>query len=146
MALRLIQAPWSHFATLTARSPMSDAALVRSFENKFIRQLNRLSGRQVDYFFAIERSADPSFGGHIHALLHGTKELTTRAIRDQWMLGNTSVSVYDRERDAALYVSKGILLDPDNYDVSRRWPPRREDANNADDERLLARLERQFGR
>jgi hypothetical protein len=146
MALRLMETSWSHFATLTTRSPMSDAALARTFQNRFVRQLSRLSGRRVDYFYAIERGADPHAGGHVHALIYGTSLLTTRAIRDEWTHGHTSVAVYDRERDAALYVSKGILLDPDNYDVSRSWPPRRHDSDHAADERLLARLEAQFGR
>jgi hypothetical protein len=125
---------------------MSDTALVRAFQNRFVRQLSRLSAGRVDYFYAIERNADPDAGGHLHALLHGTALLTTRAIRDEWIYGNTSVSVYDRERDAALYVSKGILLDPDNYDVSPGWPPRRQDGDHADDERLLERLERRSHR
>lgn len=146
LALRLMETSWSHFATLTTRSSMSDAALARAFQNRFIRQLSRLSGRRVDYFYAIERGADPHAGGHVHSLIYGTSLLTTRVIRNEWKHGHTSVAVYDRERDAALYVSKGILLDPDNYDVSRSWPPLRNDPDHAADERLLARLEAQFGR
>ena len=141
MTLRLMEADWSHFATLTTAEPMSEQRLVRQFNNRFVRQLARLAQGGIQYFYAIEHDRATGQFPHLHALLHGTASLTTSEVRAQWPFGQTDATPYDRALAAAAYVSKGILIDPDNYDVSPSWPPRRDRYDRRADERLLDAIE-----
>jgi hypothetical protein len=141
MTLRLMGPDWSHFATLTSAEPMSEQRLVRQFNNRFVRQAARLARGGVQFFYAIEHDRATGQFPHLHALLHGTSHLTTSELRAQWPFGLTHIAPYDRALAAAVYVTKGILVDPDGYDVSSTWPPLREGYDRADDERLLDALD-----
>lgn len=119
---------WTHFVTLTARGRVSDAALRAKFEHEFIRDLTRAAQRAVSYFFAVEYAGGPDVSPHVHGLLAETERLTVDRIGAAWRHGLTCVRVYDRTKGAALYSAKGLLLDEDSYDFSRRPPRPRHDA------------------
>lgn len=120
---------WHHFLTLTTAWRTSETELRTLFQAGMIRRLARVAQRPIAYFFAIERAGNADPRPHIHALIAGTDLLTVDRIRLSWRHGYGSVRRYDPRRDAALYSTKDLLLDPDSYDFSRRPPACRVDAD-----------------
>ena len=114
---------WHHYVTLTNRPTTSVRQLVREFERRFVRWLQRVAQRHVSYFFAVEgaETGHP----HLHVLLDGTRDLTTTQLRRHWPGRNTHVEVYDPRRGATDYVSKDVLKDCSEWNISRRMPPKR---------------------
>jgi len=122
---------WRHYATLTDDYGNSPASLLRQ-GRKFIRRLESMARRRVDYFLIVEgaRCGFP----HLHALLLGTDFLTVKEMERAWRLGFTSIRRYDPTRGAADYVAKELAhvdFDPDLWDIrlprepgeerTRRW-------------------------
>jgi hypothetical protein len=114
---------WHHFVTLTVDHGAAGDWLRREFENRFIRRLAFAARRRIDHFVAVERDEPTGRFAHLHALLHGTRHLGLDGIRSLWPHGFTDVAPYDRRRDAAHYVVKGLIFDADCYGWSRCRPP-----------------------
>lgn len=114
---------WDHFFTLTTEQPMSPDALGKALRQRFVRCLTRKAGRPLAWFFAAEGRA--SGHHHLHGLIYGTSLLTIRAIELSWPLGYTRILKYDPSRGAARYVVKDLKARHDDWDVSRRLPPKR---------------------
>ena len=115
---------WDHLVTLTTKRPWLPTRLQASFREAFIRPLERLAQRRIDWFLRLEESA--RHHPHLHALLFGTSDLTCRDLQSRWPKGYSRVSVFRPHEGAGLYLSKGIESAPDSYWLSRRLPPRRE--------------------
>ena len=111
---------WDHFATLTVRNHISQAALRKQF-GKWIRKLEEDLGRSVHWFMVLECSR---FGqSHVHALTGGTQKARVSQMRSTWGLGATRIVCYDPLKDAAFYVSKSLHWDQADYDISDQMPP-----------------------
>ena len=115
---------WSHWVTLTFRTPHSRDRALRAFEDVFVRRLARRAQRPIAWFVAVERSG-PGAEWHIHALLYGTGSLSNAKIRTAWKLGLTRAERYNAGGGAARYVTKAVRDEDAWYDVSRRRPPLR---------------------
>jgi hypothetical protein len=119
---------WAFVVTLTTRFEMGADTCLRIFKEGYIRRLAAIAGHPVPYFVVIEGgTADQQ--GHIHALVAGVEDLPVWRLRWAWKKGFTHVRRYDPSRGAAYYVSKTIGGVTDDYEVSRRMPPRRRDAD-----------------
>lgn len=114
---------WHHFVTLTMDRGAPSDWLRREFENRFIRRLAFEARRRIDYFVAVEWDTLTEQFAHLHALVHGTVNLSVKRIRSRWPHGFTDVAPYDPRRHAAHYVVKGLIFDADCYDWSRCRPP-----------------------
>ena len=119
---------WSHFVTLTSRLSMTPDHLRREFVSGYVRRLARMAQGPVPWFYVVERSAGMP---HLHALLARTDDLSLEEIRRAWKLGFTDAERYDARRGAAYYLTKemvdaetGASPGADDYDLSRRLPPR----------------------
>ena len=115
---------WTHFVTLTSEGGVSEDVVERRFKDVFIRRIAYDARHTIPYFFALEGTARPGNAPHVHALIGGTSSLTIREVRRAWPFGVTDVRSYDPARGAATYIAKGLLLNPDNYNVSRKMPSR----------------------
>ena len=82
----------------------SQERAVLLFKRRFIRRLEQLAQRRVDYVYALERGTGGRW--HIHALLNGTESLTCEHVGAAWDAGRADVQVYDPRRRAARYVVK----------------------------------------
>ena len=118
----LQQFEWSHFATLTTRTPITADRLTGEFKQGFIRRLAWIAQRPIPWFCALEYGVERS-APHLHALIANTSSITTDELQRAWKLGNTRITIYDPGRAAAFYVSKQLLDSPDNFDLSTRRPP-----------------------
>ncbi len=96
---------WSHFATLTGRSPFGDESAMKSAK-KWVRRLESHARRPVDHFIVTERS--PAGLVHVHAVVAGTTELPICVLRSAWKSGLSDVQQYDPALDAWAYLTKGI--------------------------------------
>jgi hypothetical protein len=112
---------WDHFATLTFEYPSSADAAIRELHQHWIRRVSRNAQHPIPCAYALERGA----GGllHFHVLTAGTASLTVEQLRQAWRSGISRIEVYDPERGAAWYISKGVLGRCEWYDVTRRRPP-----------------------
>jgi hypothetical protein len=108
---------WDHFCTLTFTDGCSDAFARQAF-NRFARRVEHSAGSPISWFWVLERGACRAMP-HLHALLGGTARLTVRSIDGQWRVGLRRVRRYDPRRSAAWYVTKRILDDMTDYDVSQ---------------------------
>lgn len=114
---------WDHFVTLTVDRGAPADRLLRLYQDTFIRRLAFAARRRIDHFYAIEHDRLSGRFAHLHALLHGTAALDVSDMRGLWPYGFTDLSPYDRRQRGAHYVVKGLLIDPDAYNFSRRLPP-----------------------
>lgn len=111
---------WHHYCTLTAQ-PTAPDKLRREFMEGFIRRLARCTQEPISWFYTLERGAGGT--AHMHALLSGTLRLTTLRVQRAWDFGFAHVRVYDPSRGAAHYLTKDVVFEHGDYDVSRRMPP-----------------------
>ena len=119
----LSQFEWDHVLHLTSETPTTPRRLVRLFLDRFVRRAAFRARRPVPYFYAVESNV--SGHPHLHALVAGSAHLTVRQLAQRWEAGFSRILVYDATKGAAFYVSKSLLDGCDDYDVSRRIPPRR---------------------
>jgi hypothetical protein len=117
----LAEFAWTHFVTLTTEKPRKVDWLLREFRNRYHRRLTKRASGPIPYFVAAETGVDSS-RSHIHALLAGCERLHASVIGSVWSHGFTAVARYDDKRGAGYYLTKSLLLNEDNYDVSRRFP------------------------
>jgi len=118
----LQRSEWSHFATLTTRTPIGVEKLLREFRQGFIRRLDWIAQRPSAWFCAVEYGADRS-APHLHALIANTSKLTTLHLERAWKLGHSRITIYAPDGGADFYISKQFSENPDNFDLSRRRPP-----------------------
>jgi hypothetical protein len=113
---------WDHVATLTTRHPKSERRLLECLRWGFVRRLERIAQRRIDWFCRLETT---NSGGHlhVHALLSGTSGISCREIQRHWRQGHSRVTVFRAGGGAGDYVTKGLDLSPDSYWISRRLPP-----------------------
>ncbi len=115
---------WSHFVTLTTRTPRSQERILRVFEQRFVRPLARVTQTKIPYFYVVESVLPAGGFPHIHALLGSTEPLPNRLIEKTWTEGFSRVTKYDPRKGAAWYLTKSIESIPDSYGLSRRFPKR----------------------
>jgi hypothetical protein len=114
---------WDHYCTLTTRVPVSSAALRKQFD-RWISKLARLARRQPYFVVFVESS--PTGRNHIHALLGGTGGVPIELLDKAWDGGFSRIAVYNPAGGAAGYVSKFVLSEHTEWDVSANLPrPRR---------------------
>lgn len=120
---------WGHVVTLTSRFPYGPAEFKAEFEHRFIRRLAQMAQQRIGWFCVREPSASGLL--HLHALLVGTQDLSTRHIERSWTAGFTRVTVVpnsaagvESRRAMIRYVTKRFALTPDNFDLSREWRAR----------------------
>ncbi len=112
---------WTHFATFTAKSRISERHLRNEFA-KWIRRQERVSQGPVYWFSVVEYDAlgeQP----HIHALVFAPAALTAAEAARSWYMGRSHVVPYDRRLGAAYYLPKTFAWNVDGYDCSKRFPP-----------------------
>lgn len=111
---------WHHAVDLTFEFERSEPTMVRHFDN-YRRRLENIAGQRVTWFRISEKGPN---GGrmHIHALLSGTRGVSTRAIQRRWMLGFTRVREYDPALGAAYYLTEEVNRPDIDYDMSRILP------------------------
>lgn len=102
----LAQWPWDHFATLTFSTVPNDERCRGEFK-KWIRRMERLDRRRVDYFVAYERGGHGDLL-HIHALTLGTGGIPLFGIEAGWRSGRMDARVYEADGGAAYYVAKVV--------------------------------------
>lgn len=118
---------WDHFVTLTYERVVPPARARCDFTDGFVRRAAFEARRPLAWFYALEWDAAGE-RVHVHALIAGTARLDAGRRGRAWKAGNTCVREYDATRGAAWYVVKSLVDgrdDSDNYDISRRRPPRR---------------------
>ncbi len=114
---------WSHFCTLTFTEGCGDAFARRAF-SRFAGEVQRSAASPIYWFWVLERGASRTMP-HLHALLGGTAQLPVRMIDRLWRLGLRRVRRYDPHRSATWYLTKRILSDATDYDVSAESPKRK---------------------
>jgi hypothetical protein len=122
---------WDHFVTLTTRRPITEENIARLFKDRFIRKLAFTARCPIPYFYAVEGGDATGGYPHLHALISGSKGVSIEQVRRAWQAGVTDARRYEASRGAAYYVTKGIIASPDQYNLSRRMPPRRLSAESA---------------
>ena len=111
---------WSHVGHLTTRASFSRRALEAEMQDRFIRRLAWFAGHRLAWFAAVEETHAGRL--HLHVLLGGTAQLSTRRIAAAWKAGNTRITKLRNDPSAAIeYVVKELGRFPDNYNLSRRW-------------------------
>lgn len=163
MAEFLSQKEWTHWVTLTTRSPLS----LPSARRAMVRFVNILKSRIhfTECFFAAE-PFDCKVGYHLHLLINGiTKDNATDMlyeIRFAWRESirepeaRVSVSIYNPEGNAAGYVAKYIqkwLCDYDYYtsfntdklgDGIEEWQREKKENNRKKSKEILLKLYKEF--
>ena len=118
---------WDTWITGTPASPMySPGAVERHFKRKFIRRLEQVAQRRVDWVSVIERSPGGVF--HIHAVLAGTADTAIDRVQKCWTLGIVEAERYDPTRGAAWYLSKQYGQPSEHwerFDLSYHMPTKR---------------------
>jgi hypothetical protein len=109
---------WSHVATLTTRYPMSDGSVVREFQRRFVRELERAAQGYVAWFVAIEATVPGHW--HLHVALAGTAALTIERMQKAWRLGFTRITLLENPPAAIGYLVKELQRFPENFDISTR--------------------------
>jgi hypothetical protein len=119
------QVEWDHIATLTTRFEYQCAALDAEFQQRFIRRLAQLAQHRINWFSVLEEHV--SGYPHMHVLLVGTSDLTIKQLQGAWTAGFTRIKVLPRAaavraryRAAIHYVTKRLVTNSDNFDISPR--------------------------
>jgi hypothetical protein len=109
---------WNHVATLTTKDPRSRAHLLRDFQRRFVRKLERAAQGYVAWFVVIEESAPRHW--HLHVALAGTASLTIKMMQKAWRLGFTRITLLENPPAAIGYLVKELQRFPENFDISPR--------------------------
>lgn len=122
---------WHHYADLTFEFPLSAEKTLDRFRTCWIRRLERSAKSRVDWVAFSEKAAH-SGAHHLHALLHGTQDLTVDALQAAWPYGFSRVRIYNPARDAAQYVCKLVACDSE-WDLSPQLHARSPDVVSSGD-------------
>jgi hypothetical protein len=115
---------WDHFVTLTTRRPLSNERIAHIFKDRFIRKLAFAAGGPIPYFYVVEGGWSTGGYPHVHALISGSKAISNNGVRRVWREGISDARRYEPARGAAYYVTQEIMSSPDDYNLSKRMPPR----------------------
>ena len=118
---------WDHYATLTTAKPVTRSRLFTMFRNRFVRKLEQLAQRRIDWLLVVEGDSARKHI-HLHALLYSTARLRVPDIQHRWGLGRSRVEIYRPFGGAAPYMAKDLPENPWAWDFSRRLPPLRRNA------------------
>ena len=114
--------PWHHYLDLTFDQFVSTDTAEKRFLS-FRRHLGRLTDGCIDFFGAVARG--PAGDRiHVHVVLWGTNQLTTREIHNAWRPGYDRVAVYDDTKGGVGYIVTN-LWSPDAHLLIPRNPVRR---------------------
>ncbi|MEZ4586107.1 MAG: hypothetical protein R2909_06880 [Gemmatimonadales bacterium] len=126
---------WHHFATLTAKFPMTQAELTRAFR-AYARNLERWLQRRVDYYGVFPENDRVL---HLHALLHGTAGVTTGELESRWrrIAGNARVKCYRQGIGGPEYLAEHLRRrdNANNPFFSNHLPAPRPNGHFAQDSR-----------
>ena len=106
---------WAHFVTLTFARRTGEQGAIRLFM-KWICELERLTRREVGWFFVLEWGSGGQL--HLHALTTGTENLPPACLEQMWRSGRPLVAAYDKHLGASYYVTKHLGSTILHYDIA----------------------------
>lgn len=127
--------PYHHRVTLTTMHPMGEQRLQTEFE-AFIRRVN--SANRLGVWWVVVHEIGEVGRRHLHALIGGTDQLSSKIIQRQWPLGLTDVKRIDNPEAAIDYITKDLpkgeaaFYASENTDrLLQRWIRRRDEERAA---------------
>lgn len=115
---------WDHFITLTTASQYTAATLERRITRGYLRRLERVAQRRIDWFLVLEATHHAPHL-HAHALVSGTKALSVATLQRHWSVGHSRVTIVRPGPELGSYLAKTLHTNPDSWSSSRCFPPKR---------------------
>jgi hypothetical protein len=113
--------PWDFFCTLTFRQRVATCEATKEGQ-LWIRRIGQRSAGKVYYHGVLEKSRRRRC--HLHFLIQTKGRAGEAAIRNVWRSGLSDVQVYDPERGACWYITKGVNQYPDHVEpLLTKLPP-----------------------
>jgi hypothetical protein len=122
----LHQTEWTHFATLTFRTPVSATTAWGRF-NQWLSSISTRYLRTIPWFAVVEFGEEQE--RHIHALLKAPT-ISSDALRSQWKAGFSDIQAFDIERPGISYLTKTLNRDDAEYDLEIITDKREESISN----------------
>jgi hypothetical protein len=122
----LHQTEWTHFATLTFRTPVSASTAWGRF-NQWVSAICTRYGRTIPWFAVVEFGEEQE--RHIHALLKAPS-ISSDALRSHWKAGFSDIQGFDEEKPGISYLTKTLNRDDAEYDLEIIADKREESFSN----------------
>jgi hypothetical protein len=122
----LHQTEWTHFATLTFRTPVSATTAWGRFD-QWLSAISARYARTIAWFAVVEFGEEQE--RHIHALLKAPT-VPSDALRSQWKAGFSDIQAFDEEKPGISYLTKTLNRDDAEYDLEIIADKRKEGFSN----------------